>query len=139
MNQANHSTKNPSDDAHLSVASFDMSSLGQLEDLFSIGSHEQPTSPLAPPGQNTYNPSNAVHMELQENAKLPTFNLSVDRTNSVAAGTKNDLDEIIRLSETDVNLTEMFLRSRDRSSMNMNYNSAGALLSYIGECFDGDW
>ena len=26
--------------------------------------------------------TNAVHMELQENAKLPTFNLSVDRTNT---------------------------------------------------------
>jgi len=149
MNQANQSARNASDEAHFSVASFDVSSLGHLDDIFSIGSHEQPGSPIAENNNNhnNYAPSNAVHMEIQENAKLPTFNLPVDRTNSshtrtsnlkIAADTKHDLDEIIRLSEKDVNLTEMFLQSRDRSSVNMNYNTAGALLSYIGDCFDGD-
>ena len=45
---------------------------------------------------------------------------------------------MLRLSEKDVNLTEMFLHSQNRSSVNMNYNSAGALLSHIGEGLDGD-
>ena len=150
MNQAHYPADHPAKhDNEETVASFEMSSLGQLEELFSIGSHEQPGSPLpaTAPHNTNYVPFNAVHMELQENAKLPTFNLPVDRTNSshsrnsilkLAPDTKHDLDEIIRLSEKDVNLTEMFLRSSDRSSMNMNWNSAGALLSYIGDCVDVD-
>ena len=88
MNQANHTEhtgqKTEADNAHFSVASFDVSSLGQLEDLFSIGSHEQPTlSSAASVPHSHFTPSNAVHMEIQENAKLPTFNLSVDRRNRV--------------------------------------------------------
>lgn len=150
MNKVNHPTKNDTDGAHQSVTSFDISSLGQLEDIFSLGS--RPSSPVAAsaaPHNNAdiYTPSNAVHMEIQENAKLPTFNLPVDRTNSshtrtsnlkMAANTMQDLDEIVRLSEKDVNLTEMFLQSRDRPSVNRNYSSAGALLSHVGEVFDGD-
>lgn len=139
--------KTEADNTHFSVASFDASSLGQLEDLFSIGSHEQPTISGTAVPYSHFTPSNAVHMEIQENAKLPTFNLSVDRTNSshtrtsklkLAPDTANDLDEMLRLSEKDINLTEMFLHSQNRSSVNMNWNSAGALLSHIGEGLDGD-
>jgi len=45
---------------------------------------------------------------------------------------------MIRLSEKDFNLTEMFLKSHDRSSMNLNWSSAGALLHNIGDLADGD-
>ena len=130
-----------------SSASLGETCLGPLDALLScslsLGSQESPLSPLAP--TNTYALNNAVHMEIQENAKLPTFNLPVDRSNSshsrtsnpkLAPTTSHDMDELIRLAEKDINLTEMFLKSHDRSSVNKNWSSAGAMLSYIGERVD---
>eukprot|EP00563_Minutocellus_polymorphus_P007323 CAMPEP_0181028006 /NCGR_PEP_ID=MMETSP1070-20121207/4450_1 /TAXON_ID=265543 /ORGANISM="Minutocellus polymorphus, Strain NH13" /LENGTH=1109 /DNA_ID=CAMNT_0023105251 /DNA_START=257 /DNA_END=3586 /DNA_ORIENTATION=- len=137
-------------------------------------------------GANQYAPVNAVQMELQDNAKLPTFNMTVDRSNAisptrglamrrtgmgrsnshgrlrglslgagpaggagttsaastsatggVAAGvsdaTSRDVDEIVRLSENDMNLTEIFLGGSDRQSQSLAYSSnAGELLGTIG-------
>mmetsp|Transcript_37973 Transcript_37973/g.77285 ORF Transcript_37973/g.77285 Transcript_37973/m.77285 type:complete len:1098 (+) Transcript_37973:281-3574(+) len=131
-----------------------------------------------------YAPSNAVHMEIQENAKLPTFNMAVDRSNAapglamrgrgrtpslggfaggggsssrpassnkadgaaaatsttgtagdsvgLSDATSRDVDEIVRLSVNDVNLTELFLGADARNSQSMAYSSAGALLDSIG-------
>lgn len=130
-----------------SSASLGETCLGPLDALLScslsLGSQESPLSPLVP--TNTYALNNAVHMEIQENAKLRTFNLPVDRSNSshsrtsnpkLAPATSHDMVELIRLPEKDVNLTEMFLKSHDRSSVNKNWSSAGAMLSYIGERVD---
>lgn len=114
-----------------------------LLDLEAASSSSPLHSPLRGPASPSYSRSNAVHMEIQENAKLPTFTLSVDRTNSglprrvtsavYSPDTRRDIDEMVRLSEQDFSLTEVFLKSSDRSSRNMNYSSAGALMSSIGK------
>jgi hypothetical protein len=137
-----------------SPATIDSETFECLEDLFALSSSNQrPGSPFrsAPESHQAsphgYAPTNAVHMEIQENAKLPTFNLYVDRSNSgqpsllkkrssngqYAAETSHDLEEIVRLSKEDLSLTESFLESHDRSSRNMNYSSAGALLGSVGD------
>eukprot|EP00547_Thalassionema_nitzschioides_P005568 CAMPEP_0194208418 /NCGR_PEP_ID=MMETSP0156-20130528/6873_1 /TAXON_ID=33649 /ORGANISM="Thalassionema nitzschioides, Strain L26-B" /LENGTH=778 /DNA_ID=CAMNT_0038935379 /DNA_START=68 /DNA_END=2404 /DNA_ORIENTATION=- len=113
-----------------------------LDDTFDVddilGLAESPTETF-----DRYATTNAVHMEIQENAKLPTFNLPVDRRNSSVVSsreaqqcsptTRRELDELVRLSEKDVSLSEVFLKSTDRSSQNMNYSSAGALLGNAGD------
>jgi hypothetical protein len=82
-----------------------------------------------------HNTVNAVHMELQENAKLPTFNWHVDRKGSSQPAEsrryggrhKNNRDiESSDLPPT-VNLTEMFLKTPHRASMNAVYSHAGVL------------
>ena len=129
-------------------------------------------------GASQYAPANAVQMEMQENARLPTFNMAVDRSNAIsptrvglamrqtggsrgrsnsygrlhglgfgaapvdgavaATGrvsdvTSRDVDEILRLSENDSNLTEIFLGGSDRQSQSLAYSSsAGELLGTIG-------
>lgn len=126
-------------------------------------------------GQDYYPSRNAVHMHVQENSKLPTFNLPVDRSNATlglqipaprgrrALGAKrlrstmskdincpaspiprlknssisyaessqlmdletsDAIDEIIRLSENDTNLSEFFLDHNDRDSAAKAYSSS---------------
>ena len=122
---------------------------------------------------------NAVHMQVQDNAKLPTFNLPVDRSNATLGlqipaprgrrslgakrsrqsmskdsssstlncpisplpriqnldadqsaphqldlATSDAIDEIIRLSENDMNFSELFLDHDDRSSAALAYSSS---------------
>jgi len=84
-------------------------SLDAIEDILLGGSNASPSSPSTALAQtlnsntsanttnqsqslfnftigrersNSYNISNAVHMEVQNNAKLPTFNIPVDRSNA---------------------------------------------------------
>lgn len=74
---------------------------------------------------------NAVHMEIQENAKIPnTYNVPL-RRNPADHGS-NFMDEIMKLSEEDLILTEKFLGSEYRLSKTAAYSNAGALLSSIG-------
>ena len=110
---------------------------------------------------DAYAPANAVHMVLQENAKLPTFNMTVDRSNAAPGlatrvransmnrgfgvtapppssadganvgawfddGPTHDLDEIVRLTRNDINLSEVFLGSDDRSSEALAYSNAAS-------------
>ena len=133
-----------------------------------------------------YAPSTGVPMEIQENAKLPTFNLTVDRSNSTtmtstaartaitaaAASTtitngselapstntlsllennpyfshkgqpspttrkhlqdhfnktNNDDNDNNKSNSSDLSLTEVFLKSSDRSSINLNYSAVGGV------------
>ena len=124
----------------------DLDHLDDLEELLGLEATTNgspPESPLAPfhaPLSPYYSRANAVHMEMQENARLPTLNISVDRTNSglpprgtiYSPDTRRDIDEMMRLSEQDFSLTEVFLKSNHRSSRNLNYSAAGALMSSIG-------
>lgn len=123
-----------------------------------------------------YSSLNAVHMQVQDNAKLPTFNLPVDRSNATLGlqipaprgrrslgakrsrqsmskdtstlncplsplpriqnldadqptpqldlETSDAIDEIIRLSENDMNLSELFLDHDDRSGAALAYSSS---------------
>lgn len=74
---------------------------------------------------------NAVHMEVQENAKIPnTYNVPIVRRNPDYGS--NFMEEIMKLSEEDLILTEKFLGSEYRSSKTAAYSNAGALLSSIG-------
>ena len=126
----------------------DLDHLDDLEELLGLEATTNgspPESPLAQfhaPLSPYYSRANAVHMEMQENARLPTLNMSVDRTNSglpprgtltlYSPDTRRDIDEMMRLSEQDFSLTEVFLKSNHRSSRNLNYSAAGALMSSIG-------
>lgn len=113
---------------------------GDFEDLLELamaGESEEETT-------SRYSPQNAVHMEIQENAKLPTFNLTIDRSNSVPLQSlsqqpysptmRQEIEEMMRLSEKDFSLAEVFLKSNNRSNQNMNYgSSAGAMLGSVGD------
>ena len=98
----------------------------------------------------------AVH---QDNVKRSTSNISVDRSNAVGryertnsiggimasfgAGasrmlpsTQKDMDELLKLVEDDnkdFNLSEMFLQSNHRTSLNENYQAMGKLKGYDKE------
>jgi len=125
--------------------------------------------------QDYYSSLNAVHIQVQDNAKLPTFNLPVDRSNATLGlqipaprgrrslgakrsirtmskdssnlncpvsplprlqnlnaesshhldvATSDAIEEIIRLSENDINLSELFLDHDDRSSAALAYSSS---------------
>jgi hypothetical protein len=95
-----------------------------LEDLLDFAESED-NSPVS-------RPSNAVHMELQNNAMLPTFNLNVDRANSSVVPrrssaqahsptTRREIEEMLRLRQNELSLGEVFLKSKDRSSQKLNY------------------
>ena len=132
-----------SEDYHSLSPSFaDIYMDGSFDDFLELGevAHSDTTSDFI----NRYAPTNAVHMEIQNNAMLPTFNLNVDRTNSSSVPrvasqqpysptTRKDIEEMVRLSEHDFSLTEVFLKSSDRASQNMNYSAAGALHSSTSE------
>ena len=62
---------------------------------------------------------NAVHMEVQENAKIPnTYNIpltaSRNRTKSLDVKREGLVDDIMRFDEVDWNLTETFLGNNER-------------------------
>ena len=107
---------------------------------------------------------NAVHMHVQENAKVPGLNISVDRSNSsrpaykgsegMSSSTQREIEEIIKLGQNDrtnpsrstaqtsdnssVSMAELFLskESSNRRSLDMNYDNFGTVLSDFG--FGGD-
>jgi hypothetical protein len=89
------------------------------------------------------NDARAVHMEVQENAKIPhAYHIPVRRSSSTGVKSVYDreddlINEIIRLNEADVTLTEHFLGSDVRSSKSAAYSSAGALMSSIGTMVAG--
>jgi len=93
---------------HFEDAMDDLLALGSSPQHHSLDHHdvESPTSWRLS--------SNAVHMEVQENAKIPNLLTTVDRTGS--ARTQRDLDETL-----DRNSTERFLQMHDRASMQANY------------------
>ena len=87
----------------------------------------------------------AVHMEVQENAKIPnTYHVPIRRNPTAThaesrskgvngrAGSDSFMDEIMRLTEADLELTETFLGSDHRIGKAAAYNNAGALMSSIG-------
>ena len=84
------------------------------------------------PGPKPYG-MNSVHMEVQENAKIPNaYHIPVRR--APETDTRCDpifVDEVIRLSDADIELTEWFLGSDHRMSKAAAYSNAG-LLSSIG-------
>jgi len=100
-------------------------------------------APLTPRGTDSKAQSfNAVHMHVQENAKLPTFNLNVDRTNSshvsrtapsYTKATENNsrdpADDLFQIEERDFSMAELFLskESSHRHSLNQNYENVSAL------------
>eukprot|EP00977_Amphora_coffeiformis_P026926 scaffold31792_cov168-Amphora_coffeaeformis.AAC.2 len=73
------------------------------------------------------NPSNAVHMHVQENSKLPSINFSVDR-NKHSRSPEFDGDAS--------KLAESFLCSSRRQSYHANYEQAGALSQTTGTSFN---
>ena len=93
-------------------------------------------SPTSPGGTLSY-PVNAVHMHVQENAKVPTFLQSIDRSNSsrpsFAASPKMEstMEDPIPTS-----MAELFLNkeSSHRRSLDQNYESLGNFFSE--EAFD---
>ena len=93
--------------------------------------------PKLSPGSKPY-VLNAVHMEVQENAKIPnTYHIPVRRNTGFRRQKSNDaetnfLDDIMRLNDTDLELTESFLGSDHRMSKAAAYSNAGALMSSIG-------
>eukprot|EP00536_Pseudo-nitzschia_multiseries_P002110 jgi/Psemu1/294703/fgenesh1_pm.28_\ len=121
------------------------------------------TDPLVFDGRTPYfrnesNPVNAVHMHVQENARIPNYNRPVDRSNSSnlpnisfsnsgssssqwQALPSNQWTSVPRNSYTDLSLTsnidqensmaEMFLNleSKYRRSVNQSYEVIGALCS----------
>ena len=152
-------------------------SLGDIEELLldavDCAQNDVKQSTNCHLGQD-YSLLNAVHMQVQNNAKLPTFNLPVDRSNAtlglqipaprgrrslgakrsrqamakgsntlsyplsplprlqstdaeqtqIELATSDAIDEIIRLSENDMNLSELFLDNDDRSSAALAYSSS---------------
>jgi hypothetical protein len=122
------------DDDHLSLNSLKALDEGALDELLSLGS---------PDSNGSWRLTNSVHMELQENAKLPTFNWSVDRTGSVDPNQfhlgyrgnssmlpmgRSHLERTATEEEDiDINWAELFLSSGKRASYNAIYQQAGAL------------
>lgn len=101
-----------------------LESLDMMDDFLSLGS---PTlSSTSHPKDAIDSPttwrlsSNAVHMEVQENAKIPTFNHPVDRTNS-------DTNRLFDFIVDENHLAEYFLKDEKRQSMQAAYASVGAL------------
>lgn len=123
-----------------------------MDDLFDLGpnpTQSAPTSPRAhsatavPPTMTAQeetssetnadswrvdNPSNAVHMHVQENAKLPSLNFSVDRKkHSRSPEFDGDASK----------LAESFLRADSRQSFHASYEQAGALSQTTGTSMHG--
>jgi hypothetical protein len=70
--------------------------------------------------------TNPVHMELQENAKVSTYPLSIDRSGSSTASH-------LLHNDTGLNLGEAFLGGQTRQSYHANYAQAGVLKHYETE------
>eukprot|EP00980_Cylindrotheca_fusiformis_P009558 scaffold2101_cov127-Cylindrotheca_fusiformis.AAC.2 len=82
---------------------------------------------------------NAVHMHIQENAKIPTLQHSIDRSNSTRPSfpTNPKAHDNYQQDSGAVSMAELFLRqeSSHRRSLEQNYESLGSLLSDVD--FDG--
>lgn len=86
--------------------------------------------------------TNPVHMELQENARLPTFYGTVDRSGSSSIANSRRIPEAALHSPTqqqrkrsdsgDINWGELFLNDRHRVSYHGNYKEAGVLKEFEG-------
>jgi len=131
---------------------------GFLDDLISIesprgGGGSGPGSPDSASTGGGSSPthwrlSNPVHMEIQENARLPTFNWPVDRTGSSSTPSRarlnSDADAANRPTASsrsgrggggrgggddggEMSLAEIFLSSPQRQSFHASYQQAGAL------------
>ena len=80
---------------------------------------------------------NGVHMHIQENAKVSTFNYPVDRSNSSRPNyvpSSNILEDAAAAGPSDYSLAELFLNkeSSHRKSLNQNYESMNSLLNDVG-------
>ena len=104
-------------------------SLRQLPDYNPIGLTIGHTTSPQPTSIHSHN---AVHMHVQENAKVPGLNISVDRSNSsrpayhgsdaMKMTTKREIDEMIQLEEND--------RTNRRSSSNRLTNAPKSSSSF---------
>jgi hypothetical protein len=85
------------------------------------------TSELTSLSRNQSHAVNAVHMHIQENAKVPTFNQTIDRSNSSRPSE-------IEKTESNAFSMELFLNkeSTHRRSIEQNYEILGSLLSDVG-------
>jgi len=96
-----------------------------LDDLISLNSDAGSVSP------ELWRLANAVHMEVQENAKLPTFNWSVDRSNAVD-GTDTFITHLkqppMDPADAQLSLSEKFLNPKKRDSYHQNYQNYKSVL-----------
>ncbi|CAB9523336.1 expressed unknown protein [Seminavis robusta] len=132
----------------------DMASLARmdsLEEYFMLNSPpespQQParkTAQAPPPNNNSWDAYGGAYfggneMASQGNVQLSTLNYSVDRSNAVGhrllPSTQRDLDVILKMDDNskELNLTELFLQSSHRSSLNSNYQAKGALKGHDNE------
>lgn len=83
----------------------------------------------SPESPSSWRLTNPVHMELQENARLPTFTLDVDRTGSADQRRALSREDQMQLEggSNDMSLAEKFLRSSNRAAFAANYEQAGVL------------
>ena len=106
---------------------------GLMDDLFDLdpppGSPRAsdmdfvPSSPVSGDNWRSQNPSNAVHMYVQENSKLPVLNCPVDRK-------KNNPSPDFQVDPS--KLAESFLSNDRRQSYHANYQQVGALSQSSG-------
>lgn len=101
-------------------------------------------SDLSSYSRNQSHSVNAVHMHVQDNARIPTYPHNVDRSNSnrpisVPYSTTNQPNSNKEQPEPcDVSMAELFLskESKHRQSLNQNYESLGSLLEDFGPAGD---
>eukprot|EP00531_Pseudo-nitzschia_arenysensis_P005944 CAMPEP_0116132942 /NCGR_PEP_ID=MMETSP0329-20121206/9833_1 /TAXON_ID=697910 /ORGANISM="Pseudo-nitzschia arenysensis, Strain B593" /LENGTH=871 /DNA_ID=CAMNT_0003627523 /DNA_START=262 /DNA_END=2877 /DNA_ORIENTATION=+ len=99
--------------------------------LSPVGTDLFPADPRYSSARNESNIVNAVHMHVQENARIPNYNHPVDRSNSAKSRSKHGID--IRLStrpeQQDNSMAELFLSSESssRRSLNQAYEVLGSL------------
>lgn len=89
-------------------------------------------------GRNQSHSNKAVHMHVQENAKVPLLNQAVDRRNSSRPWNRTGGVSVSPTETTAAysgsSMAELFLRkeSKHRHSLNMNYEHLGSLLDELG-------
>ncbi len=99
--------------------------------LSPVGTDLFPADPRYSSARNESNIVNAVHMHVQENARIPNYNRPVDRSNSAKSRSNHGID--IRLSarpeQQDNSMAELFLSSESssRRSLNQTYEVLGSL------------
>lgn len=79
---------------------------------------------------------NAVHMHVQDNARIPNYNLPVDRSNS----NKTSASDALLSSKLELNnYAELFLSSESgyRNSLNLSYEVRGTLSSDVPKELEG--
>lgn len=108
-------------------AEWNLSPVGAGTDIFA-------SDPRYPSGRNETNIVNAVHMHVQENARIPNYNRPVDRSNSISNRyfPRNNYSSDALFSskpEQDNSMAEIFLSSEssNRKSLNQTYEVSGSL------------